>query len=216
MDGVLRVKPVVAALEHLYGPLKMAVTEPFAMILLEGASYLVDDARRLEVLYGLRETIGLDPAKIVRQSPDKIARLIAAGGMKPEMRAQKVLDAARIAIDVDLENAPLTKKTLMRFPSVGEPYADKILLFNDMTTSFAPDSNALRVVTRLGFVEEKKSYSAWYRAAVAALPFSRATDAQRAHLLFRRHGQETCKRAAPRCEVCPLRDDCAWYAEATG
>jgi endonuclease III len=214
MDGVSRVKRLVAALEHLYGSLKMPVTEPFAMILLEGASYLVDDARRLEVLYRLRDVIGLDPAKIGRQSPDKIAHVIAAGGMKPEMRAQKVLDSARIAIEVDLGNA-LTKKTLMRFPSVGEPYADKILLFNGLTKSFAPDSNALRVVTRLGFVEEKKSYSAWYRTAVAALPFTRAADAQRAHLLFRRHGQETCKRAAPRCEVCPLREDCAWYLAIT-
>ena len=40
-------------------------------------------------------------------------------------------------------------------------------------------------------------------------------EAQRAHVLFRRHGQEICKRSAPRCELCPLRGDCAWYARAT-
>jgi endonuclease III len=204
---------MLAALEGLYGLAKMPVTEPFAMVLLENASYLVDDARRLEVLTRLREATGLDPATIARRSATQIAHVIAAGGMKPEMRAQKVLESARLAIEAgdDL----LDKNTLMRFPSVGEPYADKILLFNGMTTSFAPDSNALRVVTRLGFVEEKKSYSAWYRAAVEALPFSRAADAQRAHLLFRRHGQEICKRAAPRCERCPLRDECEWYDLAT-
>jgi endonuclease-3 len=205
----------VDALADTYGAMQASVTAPFAMILLENASYLVDDARRHAVLERLRVEIGLDPAKIVRHSRDEIAGIIAAGGMLPEMRAQKVLDSARIAIDVDLAHAPLTKKTLMLFPSVGEPYAEKVLLFNGLTTSFAPDSNGLRVATRLGFAEEKKSYSATYRAAVAAMPFRTAAEAQRAHLLFRRHGQEICKRSSPRCELCPLRGDCAWYASAT-
>jgi endonuclease III len=206
---------LVSALAEAYGPMQMSETDPFAMILLENASYLVDDARRHRVLERLRSATGLKPAEIVRRSRDEIARIIADGGMKPEHRAQKVLDSARIAIEVDLAHTPSSKKTLMRFPSVGEPYAERILLFNGLTTSFAPDSNALRVATRLGFAEEKKSYSATYRAAVAAMPFRTAAEAQRAHLLFRRHGQEICKRSAPRCELCPLRSHCAWYAAAT-
>ena len=210
------ISKLVAALEELYGAMRPVETDPFAMILLENASYLVDDPRRHEVLARLRAATRLDPAEIVRRPLHEIARIIAEGGMKPEHRAQKVLDSARIAIDTDLANAPLNKKTLMRFPSIGEPYADRILLFNDQTTSFAPDSNTLRVATRLGFAEEKKSYSATYRAAVAAIPLRTAAEAQRVHLLFRRHGQEICKRSEPRCEICPLRRECAWYRSVTG
>jgi endonuclease III len=29
-----------------------------------------------------------------------------------------------------------------------------------------------------------------------------------AHQLFKRHGQELCRRSAPRCEACPLRKTC--------
>jgi len=38
-----------------------------------------------------------------------------------------------------------------------------------------------------------------------------AIFAQRAHIALRRHGQEVCKRSAPRCEVCPLRRLCTFY-----
>ena len=33
---------------------------------------------------------------------------------------------------------------------------------------------------------------------------------QRAYLLLKKHGQETCKRTKPKCEVCPLTEHCAY------
>src|SRR5439155_20569616 len=134
---------------------------------------------------------------------------IAGGGMLPEHRADKVMASARLANRIGV-----SEKTLRKFPSVGEPYADRILLFNGNKVTLAPDSNALRVLLRLGYGEESKNYAATYRSAVnatsAELPD--AKFAQRAHILLRRHGQEVCKRTAPRCEVCPIRKDCAWYS----
>ena len=128
--------------------------------------------------------------------------------MKPEMRAEKLLDCARLAVE-----AGVTEKTLRKFPSIGEPYADRILLFNGKKVTLAPDSNALRVLLRLGYGEESKSYATTYRSvcAATAAELRDAAFAQRAHVLLRRHGQEVCKRSAPRCEVCPLRAQCAWY-----
>ena len=79
--------------------------------------------------------------------------------------------------------------------------------------TLAPDSNALRVLLRLGYGDESKNYAKTYRSAVNATnaELRDAKFAQRAHILLRRHGQEVCKRSAPRCEVCPLRGECAWY-----
>src|SRR2546422_8413212 len=45
---------------------------------------------------------------------------------------------------------------LQRFPGIGEPGADKILLFAGGQVSLGPDSNALRVLYRLGFGKQEK------------------------------------------------------------
>ena len=200
--------PVVKSLEKVYGTPTPRITDPFEMILLENASYLVDDARRHETLERLRAAIGVTPAAILKRSREEIAAVIAGGGMKPEMRAEKVLECARLA-----SRAGVEATTLRKFPSIGEPYADRILLFNGKKVTLAPDSNALRVLLRLGYGEESKSYATTYRSVTSATAaeLRDAKFAQRAHLLLRRHGQEVCKRSAPRCEVCAVRGDCAWY-----
>src|SRR5262249_50889504 len=97
--------------------------------------------------------------------------------------------------------------------SIGEPYADRILLFNGRKVTLAPDSNALRVLLRLGYGEESRNYSTTYRSVVNANSgeLRGAKLAQRAPILLGRHGLEVCKRSAPRCEVCAVRAQCAWY-----
>lgn len=200
---------IVAALEKTYGPMRPHVTDPFEMIVLENVAYLVDDGRRHDTFERLRHAIGITPNAILKHSAGQIAAVIAGGGMKPEMRAEKVLECARLAAGGE--------KSLRKFPGVGEPLADRILLFAGSKVTLAPDSNALRVLLRLGFGEESKNYAATYRSALAATngELRDAAFAQRAHLLLRRHGQELCKRSAPRCELCPLRDGCAWYRATT-
>ena len=101
---------------------------------------------------------------------------------------------------------------MRRFPGIGEPGAEKILLFSGRHPFLAPDSNGLRVLIRLGFVREEKSYAKSYsesRAAATALP-PRVDAMQEAHLLLQRHGQTLCRRNDPLCDACPLRDACAY------
>jgi endonuclease III len=78
----------------------------------------------------------------------------------------------------------------------------------------ALESNGLRVLLRLGFGEEKKSYSTTYRlvqhAAIEGLDKDCSWLIQ-AHLLLRRHGQELCRRSEPMCDKCPLAEDCEYY-----
>ena len=205
-------RKIVAELEAAYGPVKHPRNANwFELVLLENVAYLVDDARRAEVFKRLKREIGITPEKILRADLDAIADVIADGGMKPRMRAEKVRACAEIAVSIG--KLAITKQVLQRFPGIGEPSADKILLFCAGAPSVAPDSNALRVLTRLGFVEEKKNYSATYRAAIAATSaeIKKVADAQSAHIALRRHGQEICKRSSPRCDVCAVRAACAWY-----
>jgi len=76
------------------------------------------------------------------------------------------------------------------------------------------DSNGLRVLLRLGFGEEKKNYTATYRAVQEAIKDQLSGDYDwliSAHLLLRQHGKELCKTSAPLCEACPLRKSCEYF-----
>ena len=196
---------IVARLREVYGAPRAEVADPYEMILLENVAYLVDDARRLETFRKLRDEIGFDD--ILTTPPERIAEVIEGGGMLPPHRAQKVIACARLREKIGIA---LDKKILRKYPGVGEPLADKILLWNGRLRTLAPDSNALRVLLRLGFGAESKNYAASYKSAVAAA--GELPDAKDATILLRRHGQEVCKTKAPRCEVCVVRGDCDFYS----
>lgn len=94
MKPMRELRAAVAALRTRYGDSAPLVTDPFEMILLENAAYLVDDAKRQETFEQLRQRIGLTPKAILARSAQDIASAIEGGGMRPLMRAEKVLDCA--------------------------------------------------------------------------------------------------------------------------
>jgi len=218
----------VARLEAHHGaPAPPPTKDPFEMIVLESAAYLVDDARRAEVFESLRHSIGTTPEAIARARPDRLAAVIEGGGMRPAMRAEKLRTAAALAIEIGPEtlrravlSAPAeARKLLKRFPGIGEPGADKILLFAGTGRGLAPDSNALRVLVRLGLAQGDANYARMYRSAARAVEPLLPDDAGwrvRAHQLLRIHGQVLCKKASPRCELCPLTKTCRWDRTRSG
>jgi len=167
----------------------------------------------------LKRTVGTDPAAILAARPDILERVTARGILKSAFAA-KLRECAAIAVDEfggDLDTAiraPLdkAKRALRSFPGIGEPGAEKILLFTGRHALLAPDSNALRVLVRLGFVREQTSYARTYAASreVAKDLPAEPSVLQEAHLLLQLHGQTLCKRSAPRCEECPLAPSCAY------
>ena len=221
----LSLSRVVDALAHYYGkPDPPAVTDPFEMILWENIVYLANDERRAGAFDELRNKVGLRPSDI-RKATDKALLSVTGRGIVPENGVQKLRSAAEIAKEFfgdDLTSAlkkpvPAAKRDLRKFPSIGEPTAEKILLFNHKLAALALDSNGLRVLVRLGFAPEEKSYQATYKGVQRALAPQLPADCDalvRAHQLLRRHGQELCKRSNPQCVRCPLRAQCAFYAEA--
>jgi endonuclease-3 len=115
---------------------------------------------------------------------------------------------------VGLERRPKAKKALQKFPGIGGPGAEKILVFSRTYPVLALESNGLRVLLRLGFREEQKSYSTTCRLVQKAAGEGLDNDYPwliQAHLLLRRHGQELCKRSKPECSKCPLAPDCEFY-----
>lgn len=205
---------------HCGKPKPPKLTGPWEMILWENVAYLADDERRLQAFQTLKKEIGTKPAEILSASDEALTE-VARHGILAEQFVEKLRKCAKIALeefDGDLRGivklpVDKAKKALQKFPGIGEPGAEKILLFTRTYPILALESNGLRVLLRLGFGEEKKNYSATYRlvqqAAAAELgsKFSALIDA---HLLLRRHGQELCKRSKPACGECPLAEACAY------
>jgi endonuclease III len=213
---------VVARLRALFGEQKPPkLNGPWEMILWENVAYLADDDRRQQAYQTLKKRIGAAPRKMLSASDEALLE-VTRHGILPERFAGKLRQCANIVLEEfggDLRPAlklPFSKakRALQKFPGIGEPGAETILLFTRSYAVLSLESNGLRVLVRLGFGEEKKSYSTTYRLVQTAAGTELDKDFSgliQAHLLLRRHGQELCKRSKPECGKCPLAPDCEFY-----
>jgi endonuclease III len=213
---------VVEQLHNHYGPQKMPrLSGPWEMVLWENVAYLADDDRRWEAFQTLKKRISTEPGQILSASDEALLE-VTRHGIVADQFAEKLRKCARIALEeFDGDLRPLlelpvakAKKALQKFPGIGEPGAEKILLLCKTHPFLALDSNGLRVLVRLGFGEETKNYSVTYRTVQKAALEGLDKDCSwliQAHLLLRHHGQELCKRTRPQCNKCPLASDCEFY-----
>jgi len=218
--------PFAAMIQRLrakYGrPKPPPSNDPLELVFWENAAYLLSDERRQDVFDLLRKRVGLKPRDILSAKPAALLEIAKLGGMRPEVRVERWLRIAHIvAIEFDgyldgVLRLPIAraKKALQKFPCIGEPGAEKILLFSKSYAVLSLDSNGLRVLVRFGFGQEQKNYSATYRSvreAVASQIPDKCAPLIEAHQLLRQHGMEHCKYSAPICRGCPLTDGCRYY-----
>jgi endonuclease III len=227
---------VLDALEKHYG-VQAAVgpSEPYEMILFVNCGYPATDASCWRGYEALEREVGTKPEAILATPKAKLAKLMRLGGIVPELRAERLKVIAKLVNEEfgrDLKwsleklmqeekkdagkGIRLAKKALKEFPVIGDPGADKILLFAELAPIAAVPSACPGVPQRIFFGEEDKNYGAGYRAAREAMTaeLPETLDArQRAYLLLKRHGAEICKRTKPKCEVCPVNDMCTYFRE---
>jgi endonuclease III len=187
-------------------------------------AYLVEDAKRERIFAELRRLVGLRPIDILNASLDKLDQVTKLSGMNSHQRSARLKESALIALNEfggDLKNAlelPSRKaiKALRQFPGIGEPGAEKILLFGRKLPVLALDSNGLRVMLRLGFGEEKKTYAGSYKAVregVLDECGDNIDELIKAHQLLRQHGKTICKTSKPKCDQCPVNSSCHFYLQ---
>ncbi len=210
---------ILALLERRYGPPPRPIPRnPFQWLLWENVAYLVADDVRAEAFGQLKRRIGLDPRAIAAARPEVLQAVVR--GMHPQDRALRLQECAEIALELgggDLRQllerpAAQGKAALKRFPGIGEPGAEKILMACGALPVLALESNGLRVLLRIGHGRmDAKNYSAQYRSVRAALADELPADSAaltRAHALLRHHGQETCTSSGPDCPECVLSPLC--------
>jgi endonuclease-3 len=213
-------KSVIDALIAEHGrPELPYVTDPFEMILFENVAYLVSDESRILAFENLRLVIGLRPEDILTATPEQFAIVARMAGSNKQGQIAKLIRSAEIVqneFDGDLSqilDMPYKKAiaALRKFPAIGEPGAEKILMFNRAASILALESNGLRVMTRIGFTDEQANYTAMYRAAKRAVADGMPTDPDwliAAYQRLRKHGQLICRRVDPRCGACAIRTMC--------
>ena len=216
---------LLKSLKKHYGQPKPPVSrDPLELVLWENVAYMANDEKRAQAFALLKKTVGLKAKQILAADHEK---LVAVGrfGIVPFQSAKKLVriaeiahfifhDDLRAAITGDVKSAT---KALRRFPSIGEPGAEKILLFAHAHKTFALDSNGMRVLHRYGLGEEKRQYAQTYRSVQQAVAGQLPAGFEpliAAHLLLRQHGKELCKTTRPLCQICPVVNQCRYGQDA--
>lgn len=218
------VAQILDQLESFYGSQDPSwPTDPYLFLIWWYSGYPASDARCSKGFESLNKEVGTSVTQILAARPAKLANALKPGGMLPELRAERLKEvAARVKDEFgsDLRAAlvgPIAqvRKILKSFPSIGDPGADRILLFAGITPVAAIPSNCPYVLVRILSGQEGKNYSATYREAQQAIEaeIPAKFDARiRAYLLLKRHGQEICKSTNPKCPECPVNATCAYFA----
>ena len=166
---------LIARLQKHYGAPELPPARgAFELVLWENACYLLPDHRRAAVFEGLRAQVGLTPDAILN-APARGA--VAAGNAWAECvprrgssagrrsRASRRISSKAIWSRSWSGRTPRAKKALKLFPSIGDPGAEKILMFCGVAEGLPLESNGLRVLTRIGYGRAQlKNYGAMYRA----------------------------------------------------
>jgi endonuclease-3 related protein len=95
------------------------------------------------------------------------------------------------------------REQLLVINGIGPETADAILLYAGGLPTFVVDTYAHRVLARHGWLVYDASYDDIKDYFESALPKSAALYNEY-HALLVRVGKDYCKRAAPKCEACPL------------
>jgi endonuclease-3 len=215
-------KQIIARLNRTYGPPKLPPAKgPFELVIWENACYLLPDDRRAAVFEGLRKQVGLNAKAILKANADVLLALATMGGMRPKIRVFRWQEIARITLsqfDGDLDQIlklpyAQAKKALKQFPNIGDPGAEKVLMFCGASPGMPLEWNGLRVLTRIGYGRWQKGYGAAYKSVQEALKPELPRKAEaiaQAHMLLRQHGKEICRDKSPQCYQCSVKELCAY------
>lgn len=196
--------------------------DPYEMLLYTNCGYPATDAACTKGFETLKKEVGLQPDDILGATDAKLTEVFRGTGMMPEKRVMRIREiAARVKHEFGgkLGEAlkrplPEARKALKTFPTIGDPGADKILLFTRTAPVAAVPSNSVEVAVRLISGTTLKDYRQNYKEAQEILRAGVPEEYGaliRAYLLLKQHGQEICRPARPRCEDCPVSPLCAYF-----
>jgi A/G-specific adenine glycosylase len=153
-----------------------------------------------------------EPADLAADAPGEAVRMW--GKLGYPRRALRLHECATV-IAADFAGAvPSTVDDLIALPGVGAYTARAVAVFAYGQRHPVVDTNVRRFVSRavLGLGDAPPASAIRDQAAVEVLLPERPTDAAVFSIGAMELGALVCTARAPRCGVCPVRDQCEWLA----
>ncbi len=186
-----------------------AFRDPFSLLVATVVSQRTRDETTLVVASRLLE-MAPTPEALARLDEEKIARILRPAGFYRE-KARKLKKIAEILIEKYGGKVPDTEEGLLSLPGVGRKTANIVLAYAFGKPAIAVDTHVHRIFNRLGVVNTKTPEQT-EEALKKILPEELWIPLNHSFVGF---GKKICRPISPRCEVCPLKDECNYYAEKT-
>jgi endonuclease III related protein len=158
----------------------------------------------------LRDARLMNPQALYALPPAELAELIRPAGFY-QVKARRLRNLLKFVLEkfdgsldamfrTDLASL---RERLLAIHGIGPETADAILLYAGGMPTFVVDTYAHRVLARHGWIDYDATYHDIKEHFENALPLNAAIFNEY-HALLVRVGKDYCRRAAPKCDACPL------------
>ncbi|OGO04367.1 MAG: hypothetical protein A2Y73_02415 [Chloroflexi bacterium RBG_13_56_8] len=203
-------------IKHYGEPVRKVRRDPLSELILTVLSQNTADVNTSRAYDSLRERF--PTWQDVLDAPvEEVAEAIHIGGLSQikAPRIQRILQELADqwgSLNMDFLQALPTdeaRKYLTSFRGVGPKTAACVLLFSLNKPALPVDTHVLRVARRLGLIPEKVSAE---KANILLEDLLPEEAYYPFHLIVIQHGRTICHARSPRCEICPVAQDCDYYA----
>ncbi|MGC9358761.1 MAG: endonuclease III domain-containing protein [Anaerolineae bacterium] len=206
-----------ALLAHYGVPEPKVQRDPLSELVVTILSQNTSDTNTARAYAELRQTFG-DWEQVRLAPTEAVADAIRVGGLAnvKAPRIKRILDDLHkergelsLAFLEDLETEE-ARRYLEELPGVGPKTAACVLLFSLQKPALPVDTHVHRVTMRVGLLPNGTSAAKAHLLLEDLLPQEAYYPF---HLNVIRHGRTICHAQNPECDVCPIADLCAYYAE---
>lgn len=160
----------------------------------------------------LRQAGVMEPHALYALSPEELAELIRPAGYY-QVKARRLRNLLKLVVEdfggsldrMFSTSLSALRERLLEVHGIGPETADAILLYAGGLPTFVVDTYTHRILARHGWIGYDADYHEIKDTFESALPAD-AKLYNEYHALLVRLGKDYCKRTAPKCGTCPLRD----------
>ena len=147
-----------------------------------------------------------DPGGLSSAKQEDVERLINKVGFY-NVKAERVIQAARIILEHYGGNVPVNADDLMKIPGVGRKTANVVLADSMGIPAIAVDTHVFRISRRIGLSSGKKPYDV-EADLMRIIPEKLWLGFNPVMVEF---GKKICRPINPKCDICNITEFCNFY-----
>lgn len=204
-----QIREVLDELEKLYpdAHCELNFTNPFELLVSTILSAQSTDVRVNIVTKDLFKEHNT-PENMLKLSQEELQEKIRSIGFYRN-KSKNILNTSRILIEDYDSKVPDTREELMKLPGVGRKTANVVISNAFGKQAIAVDTHVFRVSNRIGLADSDKIDDT-EQDLMKNIP---ENEWSKSHHLLIFHGRRICKARNPKCEICPVKDICFYYAK---